>query len=333
MGCIGRSSEATSDEREGNMTDKSPEDLAMEAAEAAFAAAMPPPGPKFAARLGDQHICPMVDGVKPHVGGPIAMGCPTVLIGGMAAARSGDMVTCVGPPDAIAMGSATVLIGGMPAARFMDQTVHGGMITLFCPTVIIGDAGAGSPSSSGPGGAPAPGSAPAPGASPSPGEEPEEEDDLCRGKPFRQQEQPMSCAQATTSMIIQDQTGQRVSEQTLRNESAGRGHPPGYDPINGTMDADIPTMLNDHGVANNGLHANPSIQDIQDATAGGNPVMLGVNGPGHWVICDGVRTNPDGSQTLLLRDPGGPGGCREMDVGGDEWNNRMGAGAVMVSFP
>ena len=94
---------------------------------------MPP-----AARIGDMHTCPMVTGVVPHVGGPITMGCPTVMIGFMPAARVGDMATCVGPPDTIAMGSFTVFIGGMQAARIGDLTAHGGVIVMGCPTVIIG---------------------------------------------------------------------------------------------------------------------------------------------------------------------------------------------------
>ena len=88
------------------------------------------------------HTCPMVTpGTPPvpHVGGPILPpGCPTVLIGGMPAARVGDMATCVGPPDSIAKGSVTVLIGGMPAARIGDMTAHGGSIVVGCPTVMIG---------------------------------------------------------------------------------------------------------------------------------------------------------------------------------------------------
>ena len=85
------------------------------------------------------HVCPMVTGVVPHVGGPILPpGCLTVLIGGLPAARVGDMVTCVGPPDSIVMGSATVMIGGMPAARMGDMTAHGGSIVLGCMTVFIG---------------------------------------------------------------------------------------------------------------------------------------------------------------------------------------------------
>ena len=92
----------------------------------------------MAARLMDMHVCPMVTGIVPHVGGPICLGLPTVLIGGMPAARVGDMAVCVGPPDVIAMGSFTVLIGGMPAARLGDLTAHGGTIVLGFPTVNIG---------------------------------------------------------------------------------------------------------------------------------------------------------------------------------------------------
>jgi uncharacterized Zn-binding protein involved in type VI secretion len=80
----------------------------------------------------------MVTGVVPHVGGPIAMGCPTVMIGFMPAARVSDLATCVGPPDAIAMGSFTVFIGGMPAARMGDLTAHGGTVAMGSPQVMIG---------------------------------------------------------------------------------------------------------------------------------------------------------------------------------------------------
>lgn len=92
-----------------------------------------------AARVGDMHVCPMVTGVVPHIGGPIMPpGTPTVLIAGMPAACVGDMVTCAGPPDSIIMGSSTVMIGGKPAARMGDSTSHGGTIILGAPTVLIG---------------------------------------------------------------------------------------------------------------------------------------------------------------------------------------------------
>ena len=92
-----------------------------------------------AARLTDMHVCPMVTVLVPHVGGPVVgPGCPTVLIGGLPAARVGDMCVCVGPPDVIAMGAFTVLIGGMPAAQMGSITAHGGTIVLGCPTVLVG---------------------------------------------------------------------------------------------------------------------------------------------------------------------------------------------------
>src|SRR5260370_18309161 len=91
------------------------------------------------ARVGDMHVCPMVTVLVPHVGGPILPpGCPTVLIGGLPAARLSDMATCVGPPDIIILGSFTVLIGGMPAARLGDMTAPSGPIILGLPTVLIG---------------------------------------------------------------------------------------------------------------------------------------------------------------------------------------------------
>ena len=98
---------------------------------------MPP-----AARITDLHVCPMLTpGVPPipHVGGPIiGPGAPTVLIGGLPAARVGDLATCVGPPDSIVAGSSTVMVMGAPAARIGDSCAHGGTITAGFPTVMIG---------------------------------------------------------------------------------------------------------------------------------------------------------------------------------------------------
>ena len=98
---------------------------------------MPP-----AARVNDMHVCPMVTVLVPHVGGPIlpppAPPSAPVLIGGMPAARVGDLAVCAGGPDVIAMGSFTVLIGGAPAARMGDITAHGGTIVAGEPTVMIG---------------------------------------------------------------------------------------------------------------------------------------------------------------------------------------------------
>ena len=60
------------------------------------------------------------------------------MIGGLPAARMGDLATCTGPPDVIAMGYPKVLFGGQPAARMGDPTAHGGVIVAGYPKVMIG---------------------------------------------------------------------------------------------------------------------------------------------------------------------------------------------------
>ena len=94
---------------------------------------MPP-----AARIGDNHTCPKVTAKVPHVGGPVSTGSGNVVISGSPAARVGDMLVCVGPPDTVAQGSGTVMINGRPAARLGDMTAHGGVIVAGAPNVIIG---------------------------------------------------------------------------------------------------------------------------------------------------------------------------------------------------
>ncbi len=104
-----------------------------------------------AARLTDMHVCPMVTGLVPHVGGPIVLTSAfTTLIGGLPAATMTSMATCVGPPDLVTVPCApTVLIGGLPAARMGDITAHGGTVVLGCFTVLIGTAAGSTGSGSG----------------------------------------------------------------------------------------------------------------------------------------------------------------------------------------
>lgn len=92
-----------------------------------------------AARVTDMHVCPLVNVLVPHVGGPILPpGGITTLIGGMPAARVTDMAVCVGPPDLIVLGSFVTMIGGMPAAQMGSLTAHGGAVVMGFPMVMIG---------------------------------------------------------------------------------------------------------------------------------------------------------------------------------------------------
>lgn len=90
---------------------------------------MPP-----SARITDHHTCP----IPTHVGGPVAVGDPTIIIGNVPAARVGDGLACACGLDLVAQGEATVLFGNMPAARLGDATAHGGALAQGCPTVLIG---------------------------------------------------------------------------------------------------------------------------------------------------------------------------------------------------
>lgn len=62
--------------------------------------------------ISDVHVCPLVTVLVPHVGGTVLVGSTTVMIGGLFAARQGDIVVEIpGGPNAIASGEPTVLIG------------------------------------------------------------------------------------------------------------------------------------------------------------------------------------------------------------------------------
>src|SRR5437762_346531 len=84
-----------------------------------------------AARITDMHTCPMVTVLVPHVGGPIVQGAMTVLTGMMPQSRVGDMAVCVGPPDSIVLGAFNVLVGDSGAsADAGDMGVGAGMAGL-----------------------------------------------------------------------------------------------------------------------------------------------------------------------------------------------------------
>jgi uncharacterized Zn-binding protein involved in type VI secretion len=89
------------------------------------------------------HTCPLVNGIVPHVGGPIITGAWQVMTSFMPQARVTDKAICAGPLDMIAKGSLTVNVANMPAARMGDLTVHGGVIVSGAPQVMIGDSGSG----------------------------------------------------------------------------------------------------------------------------------------------------------------------------------------------
>jgi uncharacterized Zn-binding protein involved in type VI secretion len=119
-----------------------------------------------AARIGDNHVCPMVTpGVPPipHVGGPFVMGSPTVLVGDMPQSRVTDQLVCVGPPDMAVMGEPTVLVGmvgagglagamdglqsmGIPVPMSSSSVASAPTATLLSDGTMLTSAPPGSPS-------------------------------------------------------------------------------------------------------------------------------------------------------------------------------------------
>ena len=93
------------------------------------------------ARIGDMCISPLF---APSPAGPVpgvspltSPGATTVLVGGMLAARAGDVHFGIGAHP-VAMGSMTVFIQNQPAARIADPTICGGMVTVGLPSVLTG---------------------------------------------------------------------------------------------------------------------------------------------------------------------------------------------------
>jgi uncharacterized Zn-binding protein involved in type VI secretion len=60
----------------------------------------------------DAHVCPLVSGTVPHVGGVVTKGSATVFINGLPAARETDVIVESGPTNTIQTGCLNVLIGG-----------------------------------------------------------------------------------------------------------------------------------------------------------------------------------------------------------------------------
>jgi uncharacterized Zn-binding protein involved in type VI secretion len=67
--------------------------------------------PAWRAGPADIHSCPLANGPQPHVGGSVLIGSMTVLINNLPAARQGDVIIELGPPNTIVSGSVTVSIG------------------------------------------------------------------------------------------------------------------------------------------------------------------------------------------------------------------------------
>lgn len=87
------------------------------------------------------HVCPMVTGLVPHVGGPIiGPGSPGVFVNGTPVSVMGDACICCGPPDMIIQGYPGVFADGVPVVVQGCMTAHGGIIPAGVPGVMVDSA-------------------------------------------------------------------------------------------------------------------------------------------------------------------------------------------------
>ncbi len=127
--------------------------------------------------------------------------------------------------------------------------------------------------------------------------------------PQHMQEEPNSCAMASSRMVIDSQTGIDPGEATLRNQSSQM--PNGYNPQSGTVNTTVDDLLRQNGVPNAAEPRPLSVDDLATHTANGDPAIVSLNHydangdrvGGHAIVVDGVTTNPDGTRNILIRDP------------------------------
>lgn len=252
----------------------------------------------------DIHACATPLPLPPHGPGVVIDGSPTVLFNNLPAARQGNkIIEALGPPNTIAMGMPTVLIGdgggggggigGGLLGALMGAAVGAaiGLIVGGPAGMIVGAIAGGIAGTQG-------------------GE---------KDRPHFQQEQPMSCGMAASRMVIATQTGNNVPESDLQTQS--QNYPGAYDPVNGTNMGNLTPLLRANGVDNaSEPQSGQTVGDLATATANGDPAIAHFNNPGHFVVVDGVRTNPDGSRTLQVRNPGD---TEASEVSEADFNNRF----------
>ncbi|MCV0424301.1 MAG: PAAR domain-containing protein [Roseibium sp.] len=255
-----------------------------------------------AARLTDMHTCPMCMGVP----APIAWKCAwTVWTGKMPQARVTDLCVCVGPPppiggDPIVTGAWNVLAEGMPAARMTDLTGKGGTIVTGFPTVLIGMQGKGAT---------------------------HQQSNLDN---FSAQEQSNSCVIATSRNMIRYYTGVDIPEEVLRDEMRQIMNRPDHNfetqPINPAF---AEQLLENHGVPVT-VRNNQTLDDIENLTAGGDPVMVGFTNPGHRVAVSNVETDANGNRTFVVMDPAPTYNGQPRRMSESDFNNRYNPNAIVI---
>ncbi len=283
-----------------------------------------------AARVGDNHTCPMVDpGPKPHVGGPIQPPCCSqCTANNMAMARATDRITCQGPPDFIVTGSATVQIGRKPAARLSDQTMHGGLIAAGSTNVMIGGVAVGSTL-----------------GNPTAGLQAFTAAATGRLSGSTQQS-AQNCGIESCRQIINQATGKTVGEEPLLNSAtennfAEKG--PTWQDSGGTSPVQRQSILKSQGV-DSALQAQ-NMENIQQSIAEGKGVITSHDagvlwgdptyaGSGHAVMVTGIEYDKAGKPSMVfINDTGTGNGAQGIPAAQFESSLRTGRDINVTNNP
>lgn len=319
-----------------------------------------------ASRIGDNHVCPLVTVLVPHVGGPFILGSFTVWTGNMPQSRTMDPLICVGPPDMCVTGCWTVLVGdagfsltgllGMSAALMgviagffrkpfprAEIQPDGTIVTWYAPNVRV----TGTPEEqartchqldairNGPGGQAVFDEL---AARPQPTTVKVLGDPAGLGAMHPGQQSYENCAVQSSQQIIRAATGNNYDEATM--EGIANGPPPsGYTRNGGTPIGGEETILENGGVP---AHMAPgNTASVDQALANNQGVISGhdagrlwndpaYNGGGHAVHTTGALQDENG-QTIAytINDTGSNQQGRVIPR--DEYANSMDGGPIAVT--
>jgi uncharacterized Zn-binding protein involved in type VI secretion len=268
---------------------------AEEALKVAEAAAM---GATIASAAGgaDLHTC--VSAVPlpippPHGVGVVIDGSPTVVINGLPACRVADTILeAFGPPDKIMMGQFNVIIGQYGPGMLALLDAAGAAFKNAVSDFLAALTGS--------------------------------------ADKHKTQEQSNSCVVASTRNMILAKTGVDVPESVLRDRLKVMMGNPNHDfEAKGINPAFASQLLAEYGIKNTTKPAQTSA-DLETETSASGPVLIGFKNPGHRVMLDGVRTNPDGSKTYLVRDPDPAYGGARREMSQAEFDNKYNSSAITI---
>lgn len=130
-----------------------------------------------------------------------------------------------------------------------------------------------------------------------------------------QQTEPMGCAIRVQQNIIEEFTGQKLSETALSSEATAHGW---FSQTSGTPLQDMGLEMQLHGIANHETQ-NANVFDLENELSQGHKIIVGVDagalwngtadGRGHAIEVTGIDLSDPNNPQVIVNDPGVPNGA------------------------